>query len=46
MSEQINEQTNKRNNQIKEEKKVLKDEEKTCPSVSAIQHHLFLFYQK
>ena len=47
MSEQIKEQTKKRNKQIKEKiNSVLKDEENTCPSVSAIQHHLFSFYQK
>ena len=44
MSEQIKEQTNKRNKQIEEKtNSVLKGEEKTCPSVSAIQHHLFYF---
>ena len=38
MSEQIKEETNKIKNKWCE-----KDEEKTCPSVSAIQHHLFYF---
>ena len=47
MSEQIKEQRNKRNKQTEEKiNSVLKDEEKTCPSVSAVQHNLFLFYQK